>query len=378
MKQLVVVLCTLLFITSQIAVSSVQQPMEREAKIQMAILLDTSGSMSGLVDQTRNQLWQAVNRFSQFTRHDVIPNLEVAVFEYGNSNLTKNEGYVRQVIGLTPELDKVSEALFSLTTSGGDEYCGFAIKTAVQDLRWSSEGADIKTIFIAGNEPFSQGPISYKQAINLAKEKNIVVNTIHAGTRQDGIAQGWEDGALVASGDYMHIDHNHQVAHFSAPQDKRIIELNEKLNATYLPYGTYGNESKLRQMEQDKQNKEVSASLMAKRAKSKASSFYTNSNWDLVDAMELQSIELGNLPKESLPEPMRDLNLDEKKAYINYQSKMRKRLKTEIKALGKSRDVYIRDKKAGIADPNTSTIDKALYSALAKQAKDKGFQIHQD
>ena len=125
-------------------------------RIQLAILLDTSNSMDGLIDQARNQLWAAVNEFSSSTHNGIRPILEVALFEYGNSNLIGQNGYVRQVLGFTQELDQVSEALFALTTDGGSEYCGYVINEAVTELYWSDSNHDIKSIFIAGNEPFNQ------------------------------------------------------------------------------------------------------------------------------------------------------------------------------------------------------------------------------
>jgi len=84
-----------------------------QPKIQLAILLDTSGSMSGLINQTREQLWSVVNQFSSTRKDGVIPRLEVAVYEYGNSGLSHDTGFIRKVSGLTSELDQVSEALFS-------------------------------------------------------------------------------------------------------------------------------------------------------------------------------------------------------------------------------------------------------------------------
>ena len=191
--------------------------------------------MSGLIDQTRNQLWQVVNEFSKAKRKGVSPALEVAVYEYGNNRLSAESGYVRQVTKLTGELDQVSEALFSLTTNGGDEYCGTVINTAVTELNWSQSENDIKSIFIAGNEPFTQGPVAFGKAIDAARKKGITVNTIHAGNNQAGIQTGWQQGALMAGGDYMSIDHNHHIAHITTPQDKKINELNTKLNKTYIP-----------------------------------------------------------------------------------------------------------------------------------------------
>ena len=95
---------------------------DERPKIQLAILLDTSSSMDGLIDQTRQQIWQVVNTFSAATKDGVKPVLEVAVFEYGNDGLSSKNGFIRQVTGLTTELDQVSEALFSLKTNGGEEY----------------------------------------------------------------------------------------------------------------------------------------------------------------------------------------------------------------------------------------------------------------
>ncbi len=84
----------------------------------------------------------------------------------------------------------------------------------------------------------------------------------------------------------MSIDHNHKVTHVSAPQDKRIAELNQNLNETYIPYGAKGSFGESRQMRQDSKSDDVSAALLSKRAKIKATSLYNNSSWDLVDALQ--------------------------------------------------------------------------------------------
>jgi hypothetical protein len=56
----------------------------RRPVIQMAILLDTSGSMDGLLDQARSQLWKIVNEFIEAKKNGTRPDLEVALYEYGN------------------------------------------------------------------------------------------------------------------------------------------------------------------------------------------------------------------------------------------------------------------------------------------------------
>ncbi|HFD32084.1 MAG TPA: VWA domain-containing protein [Gammaproteobacteria bacterium] len=342
-------------------------------KIQLAILLDTSSSMSGLIDQARNQLWQIVNEFSKASRHGVKPTLEVAVYEYGNNRLSERSGYIRRVTGLTSELDEVSEALFSLTTSGGSEYCGYVIKTAVKQLRWSNSDNDIKAIFIAGNEPFTQGPVYFGEAISLAKNKGIVVNTIHAGNVYQGASTGWKEGALLAGGEYMSIDHNYQISHYKAPQDDRIYILNQQLNQTYIPYGSLGKKKYERQRMQDMKSKSISSGLMSKRARAKASAMYDNSKWDLVDAVSKNKVNIDKLKENELPEELQKMTKEKRKQYVKKKIEARIKLKKEIIELTEKRNKYITEKRKNAVKPSIATMNEAVTSAVRKQGKSKDY-----
>ena len=360
-------------IIQKTTVAAVNIDVNEKPKIQLAILLDTSSSMNGLIDQTRNQLWQVVNEFSKAEKNGVKPTLEVAVYEYGNSRLSQNNGFIRQVSALTGELDEVSESLFSLTTNGGNEYCGYAIKTAVTELAWSKSTGDIKAIFIAGNEPFTQGPISYKQAISLAKSKGITINTIHAGDMQQGASSGWKDGALFAGGEYMSIDHNHKIAHINAPQDEKIAILNERLNKTYVPYGSKGREKAMRQREQDQKSKSISSALLSKRAQAKASAMYDNSKWDLVDAIENGKVKIDKMEESELPAELRKMPKGERKDYVENMVKERKKIKNEIGKLFQERSEYVEGKRKEENAPSVATMDQAITSAVQKQGGAKKF-----
>ena len=161
----------------------------KDQTIMMALLLDTSNSMDGLIDQAKSQLWKIVNEVAAAKSADgKQPNIKLALYEYGNAGLSSHEGYIRQVSALTEDLDVMSEKLFSLSTNGGNEFCGQVIKTALNQLAWSASNADLKMIFIAGNEPFTLGSVSYELACGAAKEKGVVVNTIYCGDSNDGIA----------------------------------------------------------------------------------------------------------------------------------------------------------------------------------------------
>jgi hypothetical protein len=82
-----------------------------DPKIQIAILLDTSGSMDGLINQTRAQLWRIVNTFATAKKDGKRPRLELALYHYGNDSIPSAQQYVKQLVPLTTDLDRVSEAL---------------------------------------------------------------------------------------------------------------------------------------------------------------------------------------------------------------------------------------------------------------------------
>src|SRR3954468_4408451 len=158
----------ILIVATLAACAWLQPPSAAEAKdpiegrpakgpsVQIALLLDTSNSMDGLIEQAKSQLWSIVNEFIR-ARHDGRPpTIEVALYEYGNDTLSPEEGFVRLILPLTDDLDAVSEKLFALKTRGGQEYCGQVIRDSVRQLTWSPSRAVYKAIFIAGNEPFGQ------------------------------------------------------------------------------------------------------------------------------------------------------------------------------------------------------------------------------
>ncbi len=220
-------------------------------KIKIALLLDTSNSMDGLIDQAKSQLWTVVEELAKAKSGDEKPEVKIALYEYGNDNLPAREGYIRMVTPLTGDLDKLSADLFSLKTDGGSEFCGHVIQTACKQLDWTANGDDFQVIFIAGNEPFTQGSISYKEACAMAKSKNIVVNTIFCGPMDEGIATSWKTGADLTGGNYMSIEQDRKTVFIPSPYDDRITQLNDQLNSTYIEYGVIGKEKKMNQATQD-------------------------------------------------------------------------------------------------------------------------------
>lgn len=349
---------------------------DNESLVQIAILLDTSNSMDGLIEQAKSQLWKIVNEFNDAKQSGKTPVVQVALYEYGNNSLSVGTNYIRQVLPFTRDLDKVSEQLFKLTTNGGDEYCGAVIRDALDKLSWDKGGQTYRALFIAGNEPFTQGPVNAQDACKAAIQKGIVVNTIHCGAQGDGETGGWRTGAALAEGRFLTINQDKAIVHIEAPQDKEITRLSIELNKTYIHYGKDGARGVANQKAQDsnassykKEGAEV------QRALTKASANYKNSSWDLVDANKKDGVKLEKLKEEELPEELRSLKPEERQAYLDKKAVEREQIQVEIKRLNEERVKFVQEKtkeKGG-----DDTLDKAIVKAVREQAEKRGVSFKQ-
>ncbi len=342
--------------------------------VQIALLLDTSNSMDGLIAQAKSQLWKIVNEFINAKQNGQRPELEVALFEYGKQSLNGAEGYIRLIVPLTNDLDKISEELFALKTHGGNEYCGWVIQEAVAKLAWSARADDFKAIFIAGNEPFTQGPVDFRKSCKAAVEKGIVVNTIHCGNEAQGVSGQWRDGALVADGKFMFIDQSRAVVHYEAPQDKQIAKLGEDLNRTYIAFGAHGAVAQSRQSAQDANASTLaSAGAAVNRALCKASDNYQNGAWDLVDACKQKTVNLETMKKEELPAELQKLNEKERKSYVESKAKEREQLQAEINRLNTERSKYVAEEMK--KNSQTNTLDQVMIATIREQATKRNYRF---
>ncbi len=345
--------------------------------IQIAILLDNSGSMQGLIQQAKTQIWQIVNEFVSAKQDGKAPRVQVGLYEYGIRDAQDNGSYVRQLSPLTEDLDSLSEKLFKIDKrdSGGSEYCGWVIKDAVEAFKWDNSPKTYKAIFIAGNEEFTQGAVNYKTSCKSAIEKGIIVNTIHCGDEQEGIRGMWKDAAMMSDGRYLIINHNATTVSIPAPQDKAIAEMNTKLNSTYISYGAKGDEGKTRQIAQDANAASAPSggAVLAQRAFSKASANYGNATWDLVDRSKEKGFDLKKLSDAELPAEMKKMSPEERAAYVEKKRTEREELQKQLKSLAEERDKFIAEKSK--SEAKESTLGAAVSTAVREQAEKKGVKF---
>ncbi len=352
-------------------------PAPSKDKVQIALLIDTSNSMDGLIDQTRTQLWKVVNTFVDARRDGIAPFVEVALYEYGNNSLNVANNYIRLVEPMTRDMDQLSRQLFALKTNGGEEYCGAVIQRALADLSWDPSEKTYKAIFIAGNEPFTQGPVDPRQACKDALAKHIIVNTVHCGSRNDGIAGSWHDGAALAEGKFMVIDQDRAVAHIEAPQDKEISDLGIKLNKTYLGYGNKREEAAVSQATADKDAlANAKAGSAVERAVCKSNASYYNGSWDLVDALRDKKVDPAKMAAEDLPAEMRSLKPEARAEFIEKAAKERASIQNRINELNVQREAHVATELKNQAASGTQTLDQALVETTRSQASALGYEFN--
>ena len=211
-------------------------PEEQKQPVDLVIALDVSGSMAGLIDSTKQRLWDIVNELAQANPQ---PDLRMSILTYGNPSYGEQSGYVRIDMPFTRDLDAINRTLFSFGTNGGDEYVSRVIHRSLTDLEWSNDPDALKILFVAGNEEADQDPeMSVDFVSKVAANNGIVVNTIYCGGENDAIAAGWREFSTLTNGLFASINQDAAaVANVATPMDDQLVELNKELNETYVAFG---------------------------------------------------------------------------------------------------------------------------------------------
>jgi hypothetical protein len=345
--------------------------------IQLALLLDTSSSMDGLIDQARSQLWQVANTLDAATFQDAKPRLEIAVYEYGNDRLDARDGHLRRVVGFTSELDEVSRALFSLRTSGGSEHAPQALDHAATDLQWRDGPGVLRVIYVAGNETFQQGPVTWVDALDGAARRGIVVNTIFCGPPSDLDAGLWQAAAVRGHGRHFTIDQSYRREIQQTPFDEEIGRLGVAINSTYLGYGSAGRDGIANQAAQD--DNSVVAGSLVERGLSKGSGNYRNPSWDLVDAVDEGVVDLSKIDEAELPDDLKGLDVDARAAEIERRRADRTTIATRLGELRRERAEFLSlaasDGGSDDGAGGTNSLDAAMVAAITEQAQRAGFTL---
>lgn len=352
---------------------------QAKSHIDLVIAIDVSGSMEQIIAAAQKKIWTIIN---QMASAKPSPALRIGLIAYRGENEECYGGKGFKVWDLSDDLDKVYQQLMGLKTDNGERECvGRAIYEAANSMNWEKSKGTLRVMFILGNEPANQDSdqqrYGYKVASTAAIKNDININTIYCAQSGEGATPEWKEIAQLADGSFAVIGLEGRIVEIPTPMDAKLVDLNTELNKTYLSYGRAGKEKAELQVEMDKAAGAVGgASNLAQRAQAKGGEGYNNEKWDLVDAAKKKDFKLDDIKDEELPEELKKLSPEERKAFIDTKAKERKEVQEKIVELGKERDAYI---KAELKKqkPQGDEFDQVILKTLQRQGEKKGFKFQE-
>lgn len=351
----------------------------KKKTLEMVFVIDTTGSMGGLIEGAKQRVWGIVNEVMQ---SEAKPDVRVGLVAYRD----KGDEYVTQVLPLTEDLDKVYTTLMSYSANGGGdgpENVRSALLAGVRNAGWSQSSSNIAQIlFLVGDAPPHEDYKEVQDTVTTSAEairKGMIVNTIQCGN-DPTTKKYWELIAGRGQGQYFLIPQDGGVQAITTPYDSRLAELGNKLGQTYVAYGggageagySYRSEAKAKQVSSETMvASEAPAPAQADRAYNKAinSSAYVG---DLLQDIESGKTKLENVKDEDLPDDLKKMSADERKKEIEKRLAERKKMREEILELTKKRNEYLTDERKKQGKQNG--FDVAVASALKEQLAKKGIK----
>jgi Mg-chelatase subunit ChlD len=340
----------------------------QQAIIDVAFCLDTTGSMSGLLEGAKAKIWSIVNTVATAKPRPV---LRIALIGYRDLQ----DAYVTRDFDFTQDLETMYTHLREYRADGGGdtpEHVNQALYEAVHKLSWSKNPAALKIVYLVGDAPPHmdyQDGYDYRKISKAAAASGIIINTIQCGAIA-GTQQVWQEIARIAEGKYAAIDQSGGVAFIHSPYDSELARLSGELNKTYVAYGGRGRTNLVTQRDHDVAAA-MEPSAAAERAATKASPLYKNESWDLVDAVREDSGKLDKIATSDLPAELRNLPREKQEAYLEKKQQDRIQIQQKIQELTKKRDAYVESEKKK-SGTGKDAFDSQVLSTLKEQGKDKG------
>lgn len=332
-----------------------------EPKVDVVFVLDTTGSMAGLIAGAKRKIWSIAN---QILAGQPKPHVRIGLIGYRDLD----DDYVTRRYNLTEEIDDVYANLRRFSANGGGdtpEHVNRALDEAINKMQWRKGQHVLRQIFLVGDAPPHEGRegLSSSALAREATRKGIVINTVRCGT-MGATERSWRRIALAAGGKFASIRQDGAMVARATPMDERLKTLNVALTDTLLPTGSFHAKSAARR--RARYNKDMDAFAQAESAKYRARSGRLDGT-DLLTKMK-KGKRLSDFSEAELPAPVAAMPRPAQRAYVAKVARRRAKLKREITDLSKKRDAYL--KARGKRGPKS--FDDTLGDALEAQGASAG------
>lgn len=341
--------------------------------VEVAFVLDTTGSMGGLIEGAKRKIWSIATAIV-----DSNPDADIRMGLVAYRDI--GDDYVTKKIDLTTDIQDLYAHLLELKARGGGDWpesVNEALDVAVNKLQWTMGGDTRRIVFLVGDAPphmdYAQDT-KYPKTLAVAKQKDIIVNAVLAGNAID-TERVWRDIAQNGNGRFIPIPQDGgQVVVIETPFDQDIIILQREINGTVIPYGPRAlqkrTEDKRRQLSEVAAAAPSQASDMASfiNKRAKATSEAVTGEGDLVSDVSAGRQKLATLRDDELPDNFRPMKPEQRTDEVNKQMNQRKELNEKLGALVATRDKYVADQRAK-APKSASSFDRVVEDTLKAQIK---------
>jgi hypothetical protein len=345
--------------------------------VEVAFVLDTTGSMGPLIEGAKRKIWSIATSIV-----DAHPDAEIRMGLVAYRDI--GDEYVTKSFNLTTDIQDLYANLLELKARGGGDWpesVNEALFVAVTKLSWTQGPEARRIMFLVGDAPphmdYAQDT-KYPEVLRMARERGIIVNAVQAGGARD-TERVWREIAQMGNGKYIPIPQDGGlVVIIETPFDVEIIELQRKLGGTVIPYGPRAQrsaiESKTRQAAAvPAPVASEMATYMSRRAVAAASgggvAEAVTGDGDLVADVKSGRQALDKLKDDELPDSFRKLNAAERKAFIDQQLTNRKALGERMAELVKKRDAYVADQRNRAPVMPASSFDRVVEETLKTQLR---------
>ncbi len=349
-------------------------------RIEVVFVLDTTGSMSGLIAAAKEKIWSIA---STMASAQPAPEIRMGLVAYRD----RGDAYVTRTVDLSADLDSVYARLMDFQADGGGdtpESVNQAIYEAVHNVSWSQDPGTYKVVFLVGDAPPHMGyrdDVKYPQTAAAAIEKGIVINAIQCG-QSGATARHWEQLAHLGHGEYFNVDQSGSAVVIATPFDDELAKLATRLDETRVYYGTAEEQARQR-AKVAATEKLTAAASVASRARRAAFNVSASGRenflgeGELVDDVASGKVDLSGIDADTLPASLQTMRPAEQQAVIEARAKERTELQEEIRALADKREGYLESKVEEVGGA-AGSLDAQIYNAIRAQGASRGLQFEAD
>lgn len=345
--------------------------------IDVVFVLDTTGSMSGLIQTAKEKIWSIATTMASA---QPTPRVRIGLVAYRD----RGDAYVTRRVDLSDDLDSVYAALMDFAADGGGdapESVNAGLSVAVNEMSWEQNAQAYRAVFLVGDAPPHtdyQDEAQFPEIVTQARQKGIVVNAIQCGDMQ-GTAAPWASIAKLGGGDYFQVEQAGGAVAYSTPYDSELAALTARLDATRLYYGS---DDERAEMEAKKSATDKLNSLASDEAKARRGVFNMSAGGrknllgkkELVAAVTDGDVALESIAPEELPAAMRPMALEEQKEHVEKLVQEREEVRVRMRELAETRQAFIRKKveeEGGAKD----SLDQKLYETIRSQAAEADLEL---